>query len=334
MLSCFFALLPSFRRARVFWAVLFSVSLLLLSACAPYPEQDGPPAGQVLGDTGKCALPENHALPGCFCHEFALARYPERRDSCKPTASSSAEQIDDYQIGNCENPLVALDSLETLREKKQAFCSLEGNQNLSSCYCYPGVVEQHPERQGFCRNVETGELPRDLSGVEPRSLEWLEEMRQRTRPLGRLIDEPNENWADNTEAYLHYYSIEDDCDAVDSLLDLAFAVGGFELFELSKILVDTNPEDDRPADHYVAGVWVDGQWFYLEAANFSVSPLYLLEYGDIFSSEEQQRAPANLVAYRRLDQSEWYRGRPPMLNSDVASFCPVPGEVLLPQVLN
>ncbi|MEQ9564226.1 MAG: hypothetical protein RLN85_00080, partial [Pseudomonadales bacterium] len=115
---------------------------------------------------------------------------------------------------------------------------------------------------------------------------------------------------------------------VDSLLDLAFAVGGFELFELSKILVDTNPRDHILADHYVAGVWVDGQWYYLEAANFEVRTLDSLEFGDFFSSQQEQRAPSRLVAYRRLDQSEWYQGRPPMLNSAVASFCPVPATML------
>lgn len=309
---------------RIFVLCVF----FLLASCAPYPEQDGPPAGQVFGDMAKCALPENHGLPGCFCHELALARYPERQDSCKPTIRSSSDQIDDYEIGNCENPLVAMDSLESLSERKKAFCSLPGNRDLSSCYCYPPVVKQRPERQDFCQNVETGQLPRDLSWVERRSVDWLEEMRQRTRPLGRLVDEPQESWADNTEAYLHYQSIEDDCDAVDSLLDLAFAVGGFELFELSKILVDTNPDDDILADHYVAAVWVDGQWYYLEAANFAVRPLDSLEFGDIFSSREEERAPARLVAYRRLDQSEWYQGRPPMLSSDIASFCPVPAEML------
>ncbi|MEQ9209701.1 MAG: hypothetical protein RLN96_07655 [Pseudomonadales bacterium] len=308
--------------------VVVLVTLFLLSSCASYLEQDGPPAGQVFGDMAKCALPENHGLPGCFCHELALARYPDRQESCKPVVRASADQIDDYQIGNCENPIVAMESLESLSERKEAFCSMPGNRDLSSCYCYPPVVEQRPERQDFCQNVETGELPKDLRWVERRSVGWLEEMRQRTRPLGTLVDEPQESWADNTEAYLHYLSIEDDCDAVDSLLDLAFAVGGFELFELSKILVDTNPRDHILADHYVAGVWVDGQWYYLEAANFEVRTLDSLEFGDFFSSQQEQRAPSRLVAYRRLDQSEWYQGRPPMLNSAVASFCPVPATML------
>jgi len=319
---------PNASGSKLSPRALILASLFFLASCAPYSEQDGPPAGQVLGDMAKCALPENHGLPGCFCHEFALARHPERQSSCQATARVSAEEIDDYQMGSCENPLVAMDSLESLSKRKDAFCSLPDNQNLSSCYCYPPVVKQQPERRAFCGDVATGELSQDMEFFEHRSVDWLEEMRQRTRPLGRLVDEPEENWADNTEAYLHYQSIQDDCDAVDSLLDLAFAMGGFELFELSKILVDTNPNDGIVADHYVAAVWVDRQWFYLEAANFSVRPLDVLEYGDFFSSQEEQSAPARLVAYRRLDQSEWYQGRPPSLNSDLASFCPVPAEML------
>lgn len=315
-------------RTYLFPYILFFLTALFLVACASYPQEDGPDLGQVLGDLAKCAIPEEQSHPDCFCHELAVARFPEREKSCE-VRGANFEEIHTYRAGSCENPDVALEELSSLSERKREFCKFEENWDLAACYCYQPVVAFMPDRENFCSAIADGELTRKLSPYPERTSEWVSAFRENTYWTEYSVTEESEKWSDNTVTYLNQKMVIDDCDAVDSLLDLAFGIGGFELFELSKVLVDTNTEDEVLADHYVGAIWVGNTWRYIEIGSQVSEPLEFIELIGVQDSEGFTR-PAKIVAYRRLDQSHWHHGKPPEM-SQAYAFCPVNLDLLFPR---
>ncbi len=284
--------------------------------------------GHVIGDFAKCANPEEHAHPDCFCHDLALARHPERVETCE-ARGAQFEAVNTYRPGSCANPYVAIEALSSFADRKREFCRFNENWNRAACYCYEPVVDFMPEREDFCTSLSEGELTKKLTPYPNRTSEWLEAFREHTYWTEFSVTEESENWANNTITYLNQEFVIDDCDAVDSLLDLAFGIGGFELFELSKVLVDTNTNDDVLADHYVGAIWVSGAWHYIEIGSQSTEPLDFIELLGV-QNQDGEVIPAEIVAYRRLDQSEWHHGKPPPMQEAYA-FCPVHPDLLFPR---
>lgn len=319
---------PSGAQSTVFRSTLLILATLGLLSCASNEIQDGPDLGQVPGDLQKCAYLEEQSHPDCFCHDLAIARYPGRAESCEARLAHF-EEVNTYRPGSCENPYVAIEALSSFAERKREFCRFNENWNRAACYCYEPVVTFMPERENFCSSLTAGELTKKLSPYPTRTSEWVTAFRENTYWTEFSVTEESEHWANNTVTYLNQELVIDDCDAVDSLLDLAFGIGGFELFELSKVLVDTNTNDDVLADHYVGAIWVSGGWRYIEIGSQRTEPLEFIELIGVEDSSGRTR-PAKIVAYRRLDQSHWHQGSPPPMEEAYA-FCPVHPDLLFPR---
>ncbi len=320
-----------------FWTLVVYVSLLFLSSCTSFPgseylqktQQNNIPVGQVAGDLAKCAEPDHQGLPECYCHALSIARYPEREASCQPSKSSRNQTESTYLVGSCENPNMALQSLTSLTERKEVFCSFLGNWNRSSCYCYSSVVAKNPERETYCQSIEKAQLSHDLVPYRDRTIDWVQAMRQHTYWTEEKVTDLTELWSENSDAYLNHFPVKDDCDSVDALLGLAFVLGGFELFELSKVLVDMNLNDDVIADHFVGAIWVSDNWYYIEAGSSDVRPLSDLGFESFLNISDT--GSHRIVAHRRLDETEWYVGGPPSMN-ELAGYCSVPAELLLTEL--
>jgi len=321
------------RNIRFFLLVL---SAMLLSSCTSSYRGDGSNYGQVIGDFVKCLDPDQQSTPSCFCHELAISRYPDRILSCQDnyvhtqntehdhaeeeaiqdslSYSYLLEQVEvvNYSVGSCPSSSV----IDANSERRGEFCSQPDNWYSATCYCYEAVQVSRPERISFCASVASGDLTDDLCAYPQRTEEWLRALRNKTFGLELMLTEESENWKSNIVTYLNQELVIDDCDAVDSLLDLAFAIRGFEMFELAKILVDTNLYDDVVADHYVGAIWVSDTWRYIEIESQEIYPLEYIESVGVQSSDGRV-VPANIVAYRRLNQSHWHQGKPPILNVDV-----------------
>lgn len=193
-------------------------------------------------------------------------------------------------------------------------CSDMRNQHLPSCYCHKFALKKNPEREPLCRGTQNSWLKDHMSDSDRRSLAWLKELRRVTADLESYQKDKFEYWNDNSLSYLNGDPVVDDCDALDSLLDIIFAMGGFRLDELAKVLVDSNPYDFYEADHYVAAVWVKNKWVVLDHYFYEPQPILYLELGGITARDGFLSRETKIVSYRRLDQAEWRKGRPPNMN--------------------
>ena len=190
-------------------------------------------------------------------------------------------------------------------------CSDMRNQHLPSCYCHKFALKKNPDRIPLCSKTADSWLKEHMLEPEPRSMEWLRKLRRVTASLETYQKDKFEYWEDNSLNYLDGDNIVDDCDALDSLLDIIFSMGGFRLEELAKILVDSNPYDVYDADHYVAAVWVKNKWVILDHYFYEPQPLMYLELGGILARDGFLSRQTRIVSYRRLDQAEWHKGKPP-----------------------
>lgn len=194
-------------------------------------------------------------------------------------------------------------------------CSDSKNQHLPSCYCHKFALKDHPDRAPLCSKTVDSWLKEHLSKTNPRSMAWLRELRYLTAGLESYKKDQFEYWQDNSLSYMDGDPIIDDCDALDSLLDIMFAMGGFRLEELAKVLVDSNPYDFYDADHYVAAVWIDNKWVVMDHYFYEPQPIMYLELGGVLARDGFLSRETKIVSYRRLDQAEWRRGKPPRMVS-------------------
>lgn len=195
-------------------------------------------------------------------------------------------------------------------------CADARNQHLPTCYCHSMAIKENPGRQNICSASLDSWLKDELQGIEPRSKEFVRRLRQVTSRLETFEQDQGESWSDTTSGYLAGAEVRDDCDAADSLLDIAFALGGFRLDELAKVLVDSNPNDSRPADHYVAAVWVEGEWMMLDYFISEAQPLLYLEFGGYETKSGGIASESEIIAYRRLSHAKWHAGLPPKIMAD------------------
>jgi len=86
------------------------------------------------------------------------------------------------------------------------------------------------------------------------------------------------------------------------------------------VLVDSNPYDIYDADHYVAAVWVNNKWVILDHYFYEPQPLMYLELGGILARDGFLSRETRIVSYRRLDQSEWHRGKPPRMPTTLSQL--------------
>ncbi len=182
-------------------------------------------------------------------------------------------------------------------------CISADTHHLPTCYCSEYAVKANPERERVCFAAERSDLKILASETVSRE-DWLFDFRVQTAKLERYESDANEFWSNNTLDYLQGNEIIDDCDGLDSILDVLFLLGEFRLEELAKILMqvpDNDPETARY--HYAAAVWVAGDWLILDQS--SAAPLSLSEitaYGS---------APLTVLAHRRLNDRKWREGLPP-----------------------
>lgn len=196
-------------------------------------------------------------------------------------------------------------------------CADSKNQHLPTCYCHNMALKKNPDREEICAASLDSWLRDELEHSRPRSREFVRDLRNATARLEKFQREETEAWSDTTASYLAGAEIFDDCDAVDSLLDIAFTLGAFRLDELAKVLVDTNPHDSIPADHYVAAVWVEGEWMMLDYFINEAQPLIYLEFGGYETKSGNLANESEVIAYRRLSHAEWREGLPPRVMDDV-----------------
>lgn|GEM_PF-5738833 len=196
-------------------------------------------------------------------------------------------------------------------------CADSKNQHLPTCYCHNTALKKNPGREEICTASLDSWLRDELEHSRPRSREFIRDLRNATAQLEKFQREEIETWTDTTASYLAGSEINDDCDAVDSLLDIAFALGEFRLDELAKVLVDSNPHDSIPADHYVAAVWVEGEWMMLDYFVNDAQPLVYLEFGGYETKTGNLATESKVIAYRRLSHSKWREGLPPRVMEEV-----------------
>ncbi len=196
-------------------------------------------------------------------------------------------------------------------------CADQKNQHLPTCYCHNMALKKNPDRKEICAASLDSWLHNELGEARPRSREFVLELRKATARLEKFQREEAENWTDTTASYLAGVEVLDDCDAADSLLDIAFTLGKFRLDELAKVLVDSNPHDSIPADHYVAAVWVEGEWMMLDYFVEEAQPLIYLEFGGYETKSGNLASQSEVVAYRRLSNAGWNEGLPPRLMDDM-----------------
>lgn len=254
-------------------------AIFFLTACSYYPTGEGLTHAQPIGDFQKCMNKKNHDLPTCFCHSEAVIKNPERANYC--------------DVISAQKPILDVD----LSLRTATVLELENT---------------------LLRVMDSGEnwLSNKIS-ANARSEEWLKEFRAATFLLEQPITEKVEFWSDNTELYLSGHAVIDDCDTSDSLLDLAFALGGFKITELTKILVDTNPYDGVAADHYVSAVWINGNWMVIDQQDEQLKPLMHIELGGYTTRDGRLARSAEIVAYRKLNQANWHQGKPPKLIASI-----------------
>tara|TARA_R110002073_G_C9444409_1_gene577584 strand:+ start:958 stop:1725 length:768 start_codon:yes stop_codon:yes gene_type:complete len=196
-------------------------------------------------------------------------------------------------------------------------CANEDNQHLPTCYCHNMALKENPDRQKICAASLDSWLRDQLIDSPARSMEFVLDLRLATAKLEKFQREEIESWSDATSNYLAGAEVLDDCDAADSLLDIAFTLGGFRLDELAKVLVDTNPDDNVPADHYVAAILVEGKWMMLDYFINEAQPLEYLEFGGYETKYGTLAAESEAVAFRLLSHAQWQAGLPPRTTEEV-----------------
>lgn len=264
--------------------VLLLAPFIFLVGCSYYPVQDGLSHPQPIGEFKKCADVRNHQLPTCFCHKQAILRSPDRAGYCAAIKGEEHYTHVDHSA-NVDYSVITENVLE-----------LE----------LPAVENVEGKSDWLVSNLG--------KEFQPRSKEWLKAFRKLTLSLENPIKESTEEWSDNTSLYLSGMPVYDDCDTSESLLDLAFALGGFEMGELAKILVDSNPYDSLKADHYVSAVWLDGRWMVLDQQDEKLKPLIHIELGGYMTRDGKLASKGEIIAYRKLNQTGWYQGVPPKVN--------------------
>jgi len=156
--------------------------------------------------------------------------------------------------------------------------------HLPSCYCNKFVVQAKPEREKVCSAAANSPLIKRNNELISEK-DWLINFRKQTVILEKYKSEAVEKWSDNTLDYLLGNKFFDDCDSLDSILDVLFLVGGFELSELTKILVEIDDTESKKY-HFIVAVWTSGDWLVLDSAK--ETPVSLI---DLSSGKSAYESP-------------------------------------------
>lgn len=184
--------------------------------------------------------------------------------------------------------------------------------HLPSCYCNKFVVQANPERENVCTAAANSPLKKSENRLISEK-DWLFNFRKQTVMLEKYKPDTVELWSDNTLDYLLGNKILDDCDGLGSILDVLFLVGGFQLSELTKILVEIDGTTSKKY-HFVVAVWSSNDWLVLDQAK--ETPVSLVDISSGKWSYGEEGGPTyNILAHRRLDQKVWKKGLPSVVDT-------------------